>query len=128
MMNPFSWLQMTNMISYQGLVRTFPKLSYKKGDHLVAFLFFIAFQSVISPSRSLGAIAFGSRLAPLSGRFGTRLGGASAGRGLALVGGFTGRFTLTCALRGRLAVGSCPFAELGAYWLAIARNRSPGGC
>ncbi len=97
------------------------KLSYKKGDHLVAFLFFIAFQSVISPSRSLGAIAFGSRLAPLSGRFGTRLGGASAGRGLALVGGFTGRFTLTCALRGRLAVGSCPFAELGAYWLAIAR-------
>ncbi|WP_421297050.1 hypothetical protein, partial [Aeromonas veronii] len=23
MMNPFSWLQMTNMISYQGLVRTF---------------------------------------------------------------------------------------------------------
>lgn len=24
-MNPFSWLQMTNMISYQGLVRTFPK-------------------------------------------------------------------------------------------------------
>ncbi|MGU5578535.1 hypothetical protein, partial [Aeromonas caviae] len=26
MMNPFSWLQMTNMISYQGLVRTFPRL------------------------------------------------------------------------------------------------------
>ena len=26
MMNPFSWLQMTNMISYQGLVRTFPKI------------------------------------------------------------------------------------------------------
>lgn len=26
MMNPFSWLQMTNMISYQGLVRTFPKM------------------------------------------------------------------------------------------------------
>ncbi|MFQ2709241.1 hypothetical protein ACK3ZA_20705, partial [Aeromonas caviae] len=25
MMNPFSWLQMTNMISYQGLVRTFLK-------------------------------------------------------------------------------------------------------
>src|SRR5574344_878811 len=24
MMNPVSWLQMTNMISYQGLVRTFP--------------------------------------------------------------------------------------------------------
>jgi hypothetical protein len=23
LMNPFSWLQMTNMISYQGLVRTF---------------------------------------------------------------------------------------------------------
>ena len=25
-MNPVPWLQMTNMISYQGLVRTFPKL------------------------------------------------------------------------------------------------------
>ncbi|EEV6157767.1 hypothetical protein HVX11_04090 [Escherichia coli] len=24
-MNPVPWLQMTNMISYQGLVRTFPK-------------------------------------------------------------------------------------------------------
>ncbi|PAS81080.1 hypothetical protein CDN89_24860 [Escherichia coli] len=24
MMNPVLWLQMTNMISYQGLVRTFP--------------------------------------------------------------------------------------------------------
>ena len=24
MMNPVPWLQMTNMISYQGLVRTFP--------------------------------------------------------------------------------------------------------
>ena len=24
MMNPVTWLQMTNMISYQGLVRTFP--------------------------------------------------------------------------------------------------------
>ncbi|KZI59425.1 hypothetical protein AWG71_13350 [Escherichia coli] len=27
MMNPVPWLQMTNMISYQGLVRTFPKLN-----------------------------------------------------------------------------------------------------
>ena len=26
MMNPVPWLQMTNMISYQGLVRTFPNL------------------------------------------------------------------------------------------------------
>ena len=26
-MNPVPWLQMTNMISYQGLVRTFPKSS-----------------------------------------------------------------------------------------------------
>ncbi|MFQ2657521.1 hypothetical protein ACK3Y5_20870, partial [Aeromonas caviae] len=29
MMNPFSWLQMTNMISYQGLVRTFPNKAHK---------------------------------------------------------------------------------------------------
>ncbi|MDV1014706.1 hypothetical protein, partial [Klebsiella grimontii] len=28
MMNPVPWLQMTNMISYQGLVRTFPKRGY----------------------------------------------------------------------------------------------------
>ena len=27
MMNPVPWLQMTNMISYQELVRTFPKYS-----------------------------------------------------------------------------------------------------
>ncbi|MGE6140600.1 hypothetical protein ACLHZ6_20320, partial [Aeromonas rivipollensis] len=27
MMNPVPWLQMTNMISYQGLVRTFPRES-----------------------------------------------------------------------------------------------------
>ncbi|MGS4634109.1 hypothetical protein, partial [Enterobacter roggenkampii] len=26
MMNPVPWLQMTNMISYQGLVRTFPRI------------------------------------------------------------------------------------------------------
>ncbi|EGD5978941.1 oxidoreductase, partial [Escherichia coli] len=25
-MNPVPWLQMTNMISYQGLVRTFPNI------------------------------------------------------------------------------------------------------
>ncbi len=25
-MNPVPWLQMTNMISYQGLVRTFPNM------------------------------------------------------------------------------------------------------
>ena len=30
MMNPVPWLQMTNMISYQGLVRTFPSI----GVHL----------------------------------------------------------------------------------------------
>ena len=30
MMNPVPWLQMTNMISYQGLVRTFPSLLKKK--------------------------------------------------------------------------------------------------
>ena len=34
MMNPVPWLQMTNMISYQGLVRTF--LSY----HVNIFIFF----------------------------------------------------------------------------------------
>ena len=36
MMNPVPWLQMTNMISYQGLVRTFPKFNaeyFKYGDN-----------------------------------------------------------------------------------------------
>ncbi len=28
MMNPVPWLQMTNMISYQGLVRTFPNCQH----------------------------------------------------------------------------------------------------
>jgi len=30
MMNPVPWLQMTNMISYQGLVRTFPSAGSRK--------------------------------------------------------------------------------------------------
>ncbi len=34
MMNPVPWLQMTNMISYQGLVRTFPKHYSGKLDKL----------------------------------------------------------------------------------------------
>jgi hypothetical protein len=38
-MNPVPWLQMTNMISYQGLVRTFPNCCrlqhYYAGDFLV---------------------------------------------------------------------------------------------
>ena len=36
MMNPVPWLQMTNMISYQGLVRTFPRLEsfYDQVDHI----------------------------------------------------------------------------------------------
>ncbi|WP_272449736.1 hypothetical protein, partial [Escherichia coli] len=31
MMNPVPWLQMTNMISYQGLVRTFPNAAFLDG-------------------------------------------------------------------------------------------------
>ncbi len=41
MMNPFSWLQMTSMISYQGLVRTFPKAlaaMLEQGRQLEEFL------------------------------------------------------------------------------------------
>jgi len=34
MMNPVPWLQMTNMISYQGLVRTFPNTI---PDHLLCW-------------------------------------------------------------------------------------------
>ena len=33
MMNPVPWLQMTNMISYQGLVRTFP--SHQEHKNLI---------------------------------------------------------------------------------------------
>ncbi|QLS63058.1 hypothetical protein [Citrobacter sp. RHBSTW-00881] len=43
MMNPVPWLQMTNMISYQGLVRTFPSytISYESysGECKVAYEF-----------------------------------------------------------------------------------------
>jgi len=40
MMNPVPWLQMTNMISYQGLVRTFPKAAltiYCSSTRLVGY-------------------------------------------------------------------------------------------
>ncbi|MGS8243791.1 hypothetical protein ACQ93Y_23555, partial [Escherichia coli] len=35
MMNPVPWLQMTNMISYQGLVRTFPNSDILRSDFYV---------------------------------------------------------------------------------------------
>ncbi|WP_220422436.1 hypothetical protein, partial [Escherichia coli] len=35
MMNPVPWLQMTNMISYQGLVRTFPKSDSRSTDRSI---------------------------------------------------------------------------------------------
>ncbi len=35
MMNPVPWLQMTNMISYQGLVRTFPKPQLERRDIVI---------------------------------------------------------------------------------------------
>ncbi len=37
-MNPVPWLQMTNMISYQGLVRTFPKYWMMSLDKKERFL------------------------------------------------------------------------------------------
>ena len=38
MMNPVPWLQMTNMISYQGLVRTFPKPGSDEQMQIAKFL------------------------------------------------------------------------------------------
>ncbi|WP_242461181.1 hypothetical protein [Citrobacter freundii] len=38
MMNPVPWLQMTNMISYQGLVRTFPKTMSSFLEHAPFFI------------------------------------------------------------------------------------------
>lgn len=73
----------------------------------------------ILPSRSLGCSAFCCGLTALSGGFGTRLGGASAGRRLAFVSGFALTSTLTCTLRTGLAVAS-PFLELRAHRFAIA--------
>ncbi len=35
MMNPVPWLQMTNMISYQGLVRTFLSDKNKKASYKI---------------------------------------------------------------------------------------------
>ncbi|WP_316044379.1 oligogalacturonate-specific porin KdgM family protein, partial [Escherichia coli] len=38
MMNPVPWLQMTNMISYQGLVRTFPNtFRYRINEHWLPY-------------------------------------------------------------------------------------------
>ncbi len=37
-MNPVPWLQMTNMISYQGLVRTFLSCFYRQLHRYVAVL------------------------------------------------------------------------------------------
>ncbi|MDK7600121.1 hypothetical protein QP556_03590, partial [Citrobacter freundii] len=39
-MNPVPWLQMTNMISYQGLVRTFLNSGSDKRVSFVSILFF----------------------------------------------------------------------------------------
>ncbi|RJF04618.1 hypothetical protein D2181_24525 [Escherichia coli] len=44
MMNPVPWLQMTNMISYQGLVRTFPSQDRAKGGKKPPF-----YRKCISP-------------------------------------------------------------------------------
>ncbi|WP_208091309.1 hypothetical protein, partial [Escherichia coli] len=49
MMNPVPWLQMTNMISYQGLVRTFPRriaLTGVLGMNLNSGVFSIPFLSL----------------------------------------------------------------------------------
>jgi hypothetical protein len=40
MMNPVPWLQMTNMISYQGLVRTFPrKTCHQRWPREISFFY-----------------------------------------------------------------------------------------
>lgn len=64
----------------------------------------------------------------MSGRFGARLGRACAGRCLALMGGFSGRFAFTCILARTLAFALCgrfavsrAFVQLGTHRLATRR-------
>ncbi|WP_187388745.1 hypothetical protein [Klebsiella pneumoniae] len=50
MMNPVPWLQMTNMISYQGLVRTFPNIPGENGGfsrHSAFFIYSLSFLPVL---------------------------------------------------------------------------------
>ena len=52
MMNPVPWLQMTNMISYQGLVRTFPSITETIQQKIPLCNIFIADVTIISPKNS----------------------------------------------------------------------------
>ncbi|MDV1297790.1 hypothetical protein RZP91_25215, partial [Citrobacter freundii] len=59
-MNPVPWLQMTNMISYQGLVRTFPRVKerylYVMALISIRYLFFfmglIEGRRILNPART----------------------------------------------------------------------------
>ncbi|PBO05935.1 hypothetical protein CI710_21745 [Aeromonas salmonicida] len=56
MMNPVPWLQMTNMISYQGLVRTFPREGANKrgnSSRLTQSFHFFMFEPIFSPVNAL---------------------------------------------------------------------------
>ncbi len=72
MMNPVPWLQMTNMISYQGLVRTFQEaLASLEGEitqvqtigtHLV---YLVAIKNIILSQEGHGLIYFKRRFHPV---------------------------------------------------------------
>ncbi|MFM3752980.1 hypothetical protein AB8R33_28760, partial [Klebsiella pneumoniae] len=56
MMNPVPWLQMTNMISYQGLVRTFLREGANKrgnSSRLTQSFHFFMFEPIFSPVNAL---------------------------------------------------------------------------
>ncbi|MDT7291366.1 hypothetical protein RQM63_18460 [Citrobacter freundii] len=55
MMNPVPWLQMTNMISYQGLVRTFPRVKerYLYVMALISIRYSFFFMGLIEDRRIL---------------------------------------------------------------------------
>lgn len=71
-MNPVPWLQMTNMISYQGLVRTFQEaLASLEGEitqvqtigtHLV---YLVAIKNIILSQEGHGLIYFKRRFHPV---------------------------------------------------------------
>ncbi|MFL2042750.1 hypothetical protein ACI8EN_025960, partial [Escherichia coli] len=64
MMNPVPWLQMTNMISYQGLVRTFPNALRMMTDPSVSHQSTITTQSCFSDILSEKQCLFVSVLSP----------------------------------------------------------------
>ena len=61
MMNPVPWLQMTNMISYQGLVRTFPSFSPQSGFWPGQNQVFKSDDTAAGAAKNVGVVVFSEK-------------------------------------------------------------------